>query len=338
MVRSSPCWVANRLTYPTPLVRVEDWGEKWAVLEIFGIEPDALNDERCGRAPEALAGQADAVAGAIAARAIAVFGLDVSEIQWDLTSMSMFEAYDRADRAYATPKPGRPKDHRFDLKQVQAGFATWADGAVSLLTRVYDGGAAEVSQVEGALRALRELAGPRRFLLVGDSTLVSYWNLTAVDTAGATFVAPAPRAIVGLAALTARDPATATIVDWAPQREKDKAFHQRDVHRVIEGSTTLRGPKATDPPFTTRTVYSHSAARRGVRGQQAETDRQGARRARRAALQPRHSLLPRRGGRPHPRREDHRRVPGQGVAAHPSRHQPRHRQTGITELRFCCAA
>ncbi len=253
--------VANRLTSPTPLVRVEDWGEKWAVLEIFGIEPDALNDDRCGRALEALAEQADAVVGAIAARAIAVFGLDVSEIHWDLTSMSVFGAYDRADPAYAAPKPGHPKDHRFDLKQVQTGFATCADGAVSLLTRVYDGGAAEVSQVEGALRALRELAGPRRFLLVGDSKLVSYTNLTAIDAAGATFVAPAPRTIVGLAALAAHDPATATIADWAPQREKDKLFHQRDVHRVVEGSTTLRGPKATDPPFTTRTVYSHSARR-----------------------------------------------------------------------------
>lgn len=82
-----------------------------------------------------------------------------------------------------------------------------------------------------------------------------------IDAAGATFVAPAPRTIVGLAALAAHDPATATIVDWAPQREKDKLFHQRDVHRVVEGSTTLRGPKATDPPFTTRTVHSHSARR-----------------------------------------------------------------------------
>ncbi|WP_239340242.1 hypothetical protein [Frankia sp. CiP3] len=122
---------------------------------------------------------------------------------------------------------------------------------------------------------------------VGDSTLVSYTNLTAIAAAGATFVAPAPRTIVGLAALAAHDPAIATIVDWAPQREKDTLFHQRDVHRVVEGSTTLHGPKATDPPFEVRTVYSHSARRaaacRGVRGQPAETDRQGAGRAGRAA-------------------------------------------------------
>ncbi|WP_241831261.1 DUF4277 domain-containing protein, partial [Parafrankia soli] len=49
--------VANRLSSPTPLVRVQRWAEKWAVAEIFGIEPDALNDDRCGRALEALAEQ-----------------------------------------------------------------------------------------------------------------------------------------------------------------------------------------------------------------------------------------------------------------------------------------
>lgn len=253
--------VANRLTSPAPLVKVQDWAGKWAVLEIFGIEPDALNDDRCGRALEALAEQADAVVGSIAATAIAVFGLDVSRFSWDLTSMSVYGAYDGADPGYVTPKPGRPKDHRWDLKQAQAGFATCGDGAVTLLTRVYDGGAAEIAQVEGALRALRELADERRFLMVGDSKLVSYTNLTAIAAAGATFVAPAPRTIVGLAALAAHDPATATIVDWAPQREKDKLFHQRDVHRVVEGTTTLRGPKAADPPFEVRTVFSHSARR-----------------------------------------------------------------------------
>ncbi|WP_241829860.1 IS1634 family transposase [Parafrankia colletiae] len=253
--------IANRLTSPTPLIRVEQWARRWAVKEIFGIEPDALNDDRCGRALEALAEQADAIVGSIGAAAVTAFGIETLRFHWDMTSMSVYGAYDQADPAYATPKPGHPKDHRFDLKQVQVGVATSADGAVALLTRAYDGGAAEISQVEGALRALRELAGERRFLMVGDSKLVSYTNLRAIDAAGATFVAPASRTLVGLAELAAHDPTTATIVDWAAQRDQDKLFHERDVHRVVEGTTTLRGPKAADPPFPVRTVFSHSARR-----------------------------------------------------------------------------
>jgi hypothetical protein len=47
--------VANRLTSPTPLRRVEDWARAWAVAEVFGIPPQALNDDRIGRALDAIA-------------------------------------------------------------------------------------------------------------------------------------------------------------------------------------------------------------------------------------------------------------------------------------------
>jgi len=253
--------IANRLTAPTPLVHVEDWARAWAVEEVFGIAPDALNDDRLGRALEALAEQADAVVGSIGAAAIAGFGLDVSRFHWDMTSISLYGAYEQADRDYATPKFGPPKDRRTDLKQIQTGLAVTGDGAVPLLARAYDGGAAEISQVEGALRALRDLAGERRFLLVGDRKLVSWANLTAIDAAKVDFVAPAPRSIVSLAELAAHDPALATIVDWVPERDKDTFAHQRDLHRVVEGTTVLHGPKACDTPFTVRTVFAHSAQR-----------------------------------------------------------------------------
>ena len=43
--------IANRLTSPTPLVRVIDWAREWAVGHCFGIAPEVLNDDRLGRAP-----------------------------------------------------------------------------------------------------------------------------------------------------------------------------------------------------------------------------------------------------------------------------------------------
>ena len=30
--------IANRLTSPAPLLRVEDWAAEWAVAEVFGID------------------------------------------------------------------------------------------------------------------------------------------------------------------------------------------------------------------------------------------------------------------------------------------------------------
>ncbi|MEV6946149.1 hypothetical protein AB0N07_30015 [Streptomyces sp. NPDC051172] len=34
--------VANRLTAPALLWRVDDWAREWAVEEVFGVEPEQL--------------------------------------------------------------------------------------------------------------------------------------------------------------------------------------------------------------------------------------------------------------------------------------------------------
>src|SRR6266536_3709333 len=59
--------IANRLSSPRPLLRVEDWARQWAVEEVFGVAPDALNDERSGRALDAMAPQLDLVVGSVGA-------------------------------------------------------------------------------------------------------------------------------------------------------------------------------------------------------------------------------------------------------------------------------
>ncbi|WP_243407911.1 IS1634 family transposase [Frankia canadensis] len=253
--------VANRLTSPTPLLHVETWARRWAVEEMFGMSPDALNDDRVGRALDALAPVSEQVAGSVGAAAIAAFGLDVSRFHWDMTSISLYGAYPEVDGDYATPRYGHPKDRRPDLKQVQTGLASTGDGGIPLLPRAYDGGAGEVSQVQGALRALVELAGPRRFLLVGDTKLVSYGNLTALtSTPGVTFLAPAPKTAVPARVLAAQDWATATIIEHVAARDQDKPVHQRARYRAREGTTVLRGPRKKDPPVTVRTVFVWSSA------------------------------------------------------------------------------
>jgi len=253
--------VANRLTSPTPLLHVETWAREWAVEEVFGLAPDVLNDDRVGRALDALAPVCEAVVGSVGAAAIAAFDLDMSRCHWDMTSISLHGAYPEVDGDYATPKYGHPKDRRPDLKQVQTGLATIGDGGIPLVHRAYDGGAGEVSQVTGAMRALTQLAGPRRFLLVGDTKLVSYPNLAALtSTPGVTFLAPAPKAVVPADVLASQDWATATILEFVAARDQDTPVHERASYRAREGVTVLRGPRKKDPPVTVRTVFIWSSA------------------------------------------------------------------------------
>ncbi len=178
-----------------------------------------------------------------------------------MTSISLYGAYEQAEEDFAAPRFGHPKDRRPDLKQIQAGLAVTGDGGIPVWHRGYDGGAGEVAQVIGAMTALRQMAGPRRFLLVGDSKLVSYGNLHAMTTAGVQFIAPASKLYVGAAELATLDAQTATVVDYVAGRDRGKPAAARGGWRVAEDTLTVPGKKKKDPVLRLRRVFVHSSAR-----------------------------------------------------------------------------
>src|SRR6266511_4414693 len=214
--------VANRLTSPTPLVHVEQWASQWAVQEVWGIDPHVLNDDRIGRALDAVAPQLDQSVGSVGARAIGVFGLEVARLHWDLTSISLYGAYPDPDDGFPTPRYGHPKDRRPDLKQVQTGLAVTGDqdGGVPIFHRAYDGGAAKVG-----------------------------------------FIAPASKTYVPAQTFAALDPQAATPVDYVAARDQHKPPERRGSWRVIEDTMTLAGKAKRDPVLSLRRVLVWSSAR-----------------------------------------------------------------------------
>jgi transposase len=253
--------VANRLTSPAPLLRVEDWARSWAVPEVFGVAAEALNDDRVGRALDAIAPQLDGIVGSVGMRAITSFGVDVSRLHWDMTSISLYGDYDTVDENHVRPRYGKPKDRRPDLKQIQCGLAVTGDGGIPVFHRAYDGGAGEVNQVTGAMESLRAMAGERRFLLVGDSKLISYDNVRALLGADVTFVAPASKHYVPADVLAAQDLATTSAVDYVAQRDGRKPESERGSYRVVEDRTVISGSRQRDPDFELRRVFVWSSAR-----------------------------------------------------------------------------
>jgi len=242
-------------------LRVADWAREWAVEEVLGIAPDALNDDRIGRALDAIAPGLDQIVGSVGARAIAVFGIDVARLHWDMTSISLYGAYDDAEAGFATPRWGKPKDRRPDLKQVQTGLAVSGDGGIPVWQRVFDGGAGEVAQVVGAMQALKELAGTRKVLLVGDSKLLSRGNILAMNKAKVSFIAPASKTYLPAAHLGALEVAAATPVDYVAERDRDLPPGRRGSYRVVEGGITLKAKRKTDPDLAVRCVLVWSSAR-----------------------------------------------------------------------------
>src|SRR6266511_85144 len=90
---SRSCWArcrwwascAGGWMWPGSSIVPARWARQWAVEEVFGIAADALNDDRIGRALDAMAPQLEQVIGSVGARAIATFGLEVARLHWDMT-------------------------------------------------------------------------------------------------------------------------------------------------------------------------------------------------------------------------------------------------------------
>ncbi|MGH8898532.1 MAG: hypothetical protein ACRDZ4_16310, partial [Egibacteraceae bacterium] len=135
------------------------------------------------------------------------------------------------------------------------------DGGAPIFRRAYDGGAGEASQVTGAMEALRELAGQRKFLMVGDSKLVSYPNLAAIIAAGVEFVAPASKTYVDTATLAAQDLEAAVPVDHVAQRDEAEPAQARGSWRVVEDTMTLAGKRKADRVLTPRRALVRPSAR-----------------------------------------------------------------------------
>ncbi len=257
--------IANRLSAPAPLVGLEEWAREWAVAEVFGIAPALLNDDRAARALDAIAPQLEKIVGTVGATAIGEFGIDVARCHWDMTSISMFGAYPDQDEEYPQVKYGHPKDRRVDLKQVQAGLVVTGDGGVPVFHRAYDGGAGEVAQVTGAMKALQKIAAGRDFLLVGDSKLISHPNVSAMTEAKVHFIAPAPAAKIGKDVYAGLDLAAASAVDYTAERERATPADRREVYHVLEDTLEIKGPRKRDPVHTLRRILVHSTG--NARGQ-----------------------------------------------------------------------
>jgi hypothetical protein len=253
--------VANRLTSPAPLVRLREWATEWAVDEVFGVPAEALGDDRVGRALDAISEHLDHIVGSVGAAAITAFGLDVTQMHWDMTSISLHGDYHDTEPALPVPKFGHPKDRRPDLKQIQTGIGVCADGGIPVFHRGMDGGAGEVAQVVPAMQALQQLAGSARMLMVGDSKLISYTNLRDMTTAKVAFIAPASKAYVPAHVLAGQDLSDAVRVDYVAARDEDKLPHQRGRWHVREDTMALPGPRKHDPVLTLRRVFVHSSAR-----------------------------------------------------------------------------
>jgi hypothetical protein len=243
--------VASRLCSPSPLYDVAGWASGAAVRELLGIPPALLNDDRLGRALEALAVYAERLRGALAARAIERFGVDAARLHVDLTTLRVTGAYEHS----ALVARGWGPDRRV-ARQVRALQATSADG-VSLYVRPDPGNAAEVALIGASLERLAQLAGAG--LVVCDAACGHPKTLGQIARAGLRFIVPL-RVATGFRERFLAEVGHEALrpLRYVAERERRLPAQRRTRYRGA-----LRDWEVTDPqtgqPLALRVAYIHSS-------------------------------------------------------------------------------
>jgi hypothetical protein len=220
---------------------VVGWAGSYASADWLEVPAALLNDDRLGRALDALAGRLDEVAGALALSAIAAFGVDAARLHWDFTSVAFCGAYVDQDPAAPRIGHGHSSDHQAHRRQLKVAHATTASG-IPLYGRVADGARHEGAETGGLLERLRALATPRRLLLVADSALVTRSNLAAADAAGIRFVSRLPRSFgyeddaLGLPASAWRTLRYCSQRSGRLPRDRRPSFAGAEAHIVMAGA------------------------------------------------------------------------------------------------------
>jgi transposase len=168
--------VLNRLMAPQPLYEIQGWLAETVLPEVLGIDVGQAYDNRFGRALDRLHPYLGELWSRLVSRAIAVYGLDVSILHWDITSIYFEGAYSASELA----SYGYSRDQRPDSKQINVEVDVTHEGAVPVLYQVLSGNTADITRPLPHLEALlRFLARPElaarhlRPLLVSDRKLIT---------------------------------------------------------------------------------------------------------------------------------------------------------------------
>jgi transposase len=247
--------VANRLAAPAPLYDIAGWASSAAMAEVLAIPGMLLNDDRLGRALDALAPAAEEVRGALMLAAIERFGADAARLHLDLTTLRVAGAYQDS----ALVQQGWGPDRRV-ARQVRVLQATNPLG-LPLYVRPHPGDAAELACIGVALERLAKLLEPG-LLVCADSALGHVKNLCAADRAGLRFVVPL-RAASGFGERFLAEVGHQGLhrLDYVARRERHLAPARRTRHRGA-----LRPFAVTDPdtgashPFRVAYVWSSEEA------------------------------------------------------------------------------
>src|SRR5713101_1393139 len=226
--------IANRLTQPQAMYQLWAWAAAWGVREVFGVNPDCLNDDRLGRCLDALAPQIDAIQGTMIVAAVREFDLDLSQLHWDLTSVVLQGEYPPEEQHPDYARPAYGFGGEANCKQLRIGELVTNDGGVPVWHHSYNGNQADVGTVVAQMEAFRAQVPLPECLVIGDSKLLSEAVIGKLRRQQLHFLAPLPHSAALDAEFLALDPAGWEPLDYVAQRQERLPAERRTQYQGQE--------------------------------------------------------------------------------------------------------
>jgi transposase len=145
--------ILNRLTAPRPLYCVADWLARTVLVYQLGVPAKKFNDDRLGRALDALSEHSRDIWQDIVHRAFVRAGVDLSVVFYDLTAFVAHGAYtgsEYVDFGFAHNTP-------MDKRKFKTGLNVTADGNVPTEYALWAGRTADLATVQENMERLCRL-------------------------------------------------------------------------------------------------------------------------------------------------------------------------------------
>ena len=183
--------VLDTLSGRTPLYRLENFMAEQDIELLLGIPVPAptFNDTNLARGLDAIFNASPSkIVTEVGIKAVQDFSLDTKSISYDTTSTSVWGNYSACQKEEPPPGPritrGHSKDHRPDLKQFMTELLCVERG-VQIFGKTLDGNSSYKTSNNRILSRISSLMarhglGPRAFVYVADSAMVTQKNLEAI--------------------------------------------------------------------------------------------------------------------------------------------------------------
>jgi transposase len=269
--------VFNRLLAPRPLVRVEDWVAETVLPDLLDLDAVQCNDDRLARTLDALVPHLDVLWQELIVGAVPTFQLDLSQLGYDMTSVSFCGDDDEADLI----RYGYSRDHRPDRKQIELATTLTLASGVPLDYRVLAGNVADrTTPVENLQRLQRLLAllppcpSGEIPLVISDRAMLTEEALVAYTQSDLHFLGPLDPSVGNGAVRTLlRSVAVAELaaapLAYRPQRAQDDP--DWEAYRGLVRSLEVPHPDPTQPPLRVQALVVWSPAKARLDAQRRAT-------------------------------------------------------------------